>query len=153
MEILPNIPNKEDMPLNPRSPYAVTKLAAEHYCDVFNTVYGIPAVSLRYFNVYGPRQDPYSSYSAVIPKFIKTISEGKPPVIFGDGEQTRDFIFIKDVVRANIQAAESKFSGILNIGSGKNINLNQLARLLLALMNRDDTQAGISKGKKWGYKT
>ncbi len=85
------IPKKEYMPPDPQSPYAVTKLAAEHYCEVFHQIYGLPTVCLRYFNVYGPRQSPYSEYAAVIPKFIQRIFMKKPPIIFGDGEQTRRF--------------------------------------------------------------
>ena len=94
----PTLPKKEDMPPNPLSPYAVTKLSGEYYCRVFHRVYGLPTVCLRYFNVYGPRQDPASQYAAVIPRFINRILENKPPIIFGDGEQTRDFTFVKDVV-------------------------------------------------------
>ena len=129
----PTLPKKEDMPPNPQSPYAVTKLAGEYYCRVFQEVYGLPTACLRYFNVYGPRQDPNSQYAAVIPKFIQRVSEGKPPIIFGDGEQTRDFTFIKDVVEANILAAESDATGVFNIARGESISINQLAQLILNL--------------------
>ncbi len=114
----PTLPKKEDMIPHPLSPYAVTKLAGEYYCQVFHKVYKMPTVCLRYFNVYGPRQDPNSQYAAVIPRFIKRDSEGSPPIIFGDGEQTRDFTFIKDAVEANILAAESDACGVFNVGSG-----------------------------------
>ena len=95
---IPTLPKREDMTPNPQSPYAVTKLAGEYYCHVFRQAYALPTACLRYFNVYGPRQDPNSQYAAVIPRFIKRVSQGSSPIIFGDGEQTRDFTFIKDVV-------------------------------------------------------
>jgi UDP-glucose 4-epimerase len=129
----PTLPKREDMPPSPQSPYAVTKLAGEYYCHVFAEVYGLPTICLRYFNVYGPRQDPDSQYAAVIPRFIKLASQGKPPIIFGDGEQTRDFTFIKDVVEANILAAQSQASGVFNIGSGSSITVNRLAELVLSI--------------------
>ena len=127
----PTLPKREDMPPNPKSPYAVTKLAGEYYCRVFQEVYGLATVCLRYFNVYGPGQDPDSQYAAVIPRFIKMVSEGKSPSIFGDGEQTRDFTFIKDVVEANIMAADGQAGGVFNIGRGKSITLNELVKLVL----------------------
>ncbi len=130
----PSLPKREDMPPNPQSPYAVSKLAGEYYCCVFQQVYGLPTVCLRYFNVYGPRQDPNSQYAAVIPRFIKRISEGNPPVIFGDGKQTRDFTYITDVVEASILAAESSATGIFNIGKGERTTINQLAELTVRLM-------------------
>jgi UDP-glucose 4-epimerase len=127
---------KEDMMPNPQSLYAVTKLVGEYYCRVFQTVYGLPTVSLRYFNVYGPMQDPNSEYAAVIPRFAKRLSEGKPPIIYGDGEQTRDFVFVSDVVRANILAAESEATGVCNIGQGQSIAINELATLITGIMNK-----------------
>jgi len=130
----PTLPKHEDMPPNPQSPYAAYKLAAETYCVVFNKVYGLPTACLRYFNVYGPRQNPDSQYAAVIPKFIRSIMEGQSPIIFGDGEQSRDFTFVKDVVSANILAAESAATGVFNIGRGERTTLNQLARMILKLM-------------------
>lgn len=134
----PTLPKREDMIPNPLSPYAVNKLAAEYYCRVFNTVYQLPTVCLRYFNVYGPRQDPNSQYAAVIPKFITSIMEGKPPVIFGDGEQSRDFTYIKDVVEANLLAAEDDAEGVYNLGRGERITLNELTGMMLKILNRDD---------------
>jgi UDP-glucose 4-epimerase len=123
----PVFPKHETMAPGPLSPYAVSKLAGEHYGKVFASLYGIRTVFLRYFNVFGPRQDPNSEYAAVIPKFIARMLEDKPPIIYGDGEQTRDFIFVADVVRANIRAMESEASGIFNIAGGSRISLNQLA--------------------------
>lgn len=123
-----DIPLRETAMQKPLSPYAVTKLAGEHYCRIFQEVYGLETVSLRYFNVFGPGQDPSSEYGAVIPKFIKAIQMGKPPVVYGDGEQTRDFVYVGDVVRANILACESpNASGkAINIATGKGVSLNQL---------------------------
>ena len=123
----PVFPKHETMAPGPLSPYAVSKLAGEHYGKVFASLYGIRTVFLRYFNVFGPRQDPNSEYAAVIPKFIARMLEDKPPIIYGDGEQTRDFIFVADVVRANIRAMESEASGIFNVAGGSRISLNQLA--------------------------
>jgi len=130
----PTLPKVEDMAPNPQSPYAVTKLAAENYCRVFERVYGLKTVCLRYFNVYGPRQDPGSLYAAVIPLFINSALDGKSPVIFGDGEQTRDFTYVKDVVTANIMAAESPATGIFNIGTGSRVTINQLAKLIIKIV-------------------
>lgn len=130
----PILPKVEDMIPGPQSPYAATKLAGEYYCQVFHEVYGLPTISLRYFNVYGPRQDPNSQYAAVIPRFIESVLKQHPPVIFGDGEQTRDFTFVGDVVEANILAAESNINGIVNIGSGASISINQLAQLVTKLV-------------------
>ena len=135
----PELPKREDMTPNPLSPYAVTKLLGEYYCKVFNGIYGLKTVSLRYFNVYGPRQDPYSDYAAVIPKFINRVSENKPPVIYGDGEQTRDFTFVKDVVKANVLAAKSDANGVYNIANGNRISINELANMIMALIGNDLT--------------
>ena len=122
---------------HPKSPYAVSKLAAEYYCNVFYEVYELKTISLRYFNVYGPRQDPFSEYSAVIPRFIMRVLRGQPPIIYGDGTQTRDFVFVKDVVRANIIAAESNATGIFNIGSGRSISVNELAYKIIDMIGND----------------
>ena len=135
----PKLPKRERMTPNPLSPYAVTKLLGEYYCNVFNDIYGLKTVSLRYFNVYGPRQDPYSDYAAVIPKFINRVSENKPPVIYGDGKQTRDFTFVKDVVSANILAAKSDAEGVYNIANGNRISINELANMIMALMEKNLT--------------
>ncbi len=127
------LPKNEDMTPNPLSPYAVTKLTGEYYCKVFQKIYNLETACLRYFNVYGPRQDPNSQYAAVIPKFITSILTGKPPVIFGDGEQSRDFTFIRDVVAANILAAESHATGVFNIGRSERVTVNHLAQVLIDL--------------------
>jgi len=161
----PTLPQMEEMMPNPQSHYATTKLAGEYYCQVFQAVYGLPTVSLRYFNVYGPKQDPNSEYAAVIPRFIKRVSEGKPPIIFGDGEQTRDLVFVSDVVRANILAAESDATGVFNTGQGRRVTINELAKLMIHIMNKDvgtihqgarvgdirHSLADISKAGLFGY--
>jgi UDP-glucose 4-epimerase len=161
------LPIKEDTPPNPQSPYAVTKLAGEYYCHVFHQVYGLPTVCLRYFNVYGPKQDPDSQYAAVIPRFIRRVIDDKPPIIFGDGEQTRDFTFIADVVEANILAAESEATGVFNIGRGQSISITQLAELIIELTGINvkpvheeprpgdiiHSLADISRARTFGYET
>jgi len=128
---------REDLPPNPLSPYAVTKLTGELYCRVFAEIYGLPTAVLRYFNVYGPRQNPDSQYAAVIPIFIKRVLAGLPPVIYGDGEQVRDFVFVKDVVRANLMAAVNDFSGPVNIGTGKAVSVRELAEAILVLAGEE----------------
>ena len=131
----PTLPKREDMKPNPKSPYAVSKLASEYYARIFSEIYGLKTVCLRYFNVFGPRQDPKSEYAAVIPIFISRIKEGKPPVIFGDGNQTRDFTFVHDVVKANILAMENEPSeGVFNIACERRTSLNQLARQIMDIM-------------------
>ena len=127
------LPTHEDVFPKPLSPYAVSKLAAEYYCRVFKEVYGLSYTCLRYFNVYGPRQDPNSQYAAAIPRFIARTRGNTSPIIYGDGEQTRDFVFVKDVVAANILAAESGIDGIFNIAGGKSISINNLADLIIRL--------------------
>jgi len=129
----PTLPKKEDMMPNPKSPYAVSKLAGEYYCRVFSEVYGLSTACLRYFNVYGPRQDPQSQYSAVIPIFVTKILAGEPPIILGDGTQTRDFTFVKDVVTANILAMESEAEGVFNIACGHRVSLNELAANIMEI--------------------
>jgi len=133
----PTLPKREDMMPSPQSPYAVAKLAGEYYCSVFHQVFGLPTVCLRYFNVYGPRQDPLSPYAAVIPKFITSVLQGRPPIIFGDGSQTRDFTYVEDATEANILAVESDATGIFNIGSGDRVSINELARLVLEILGKD----------------
>jgi UDP-glucose 4-epimerase len=131
---------KEGASPKPQSPYAADKLAAEYYCRVFTEIFKLPTICLRYFNVYGPRQRPDSEYAAVIPKFIQRVRDGKSPVIFGDGKQTRDFVFVKDVVAANILATKTEFTGILNVGTSESISLSQLGQLILEKMNRTDLE-------------
>ena len=127
-------PQKETIPANPQSPYALTKLTGEYYCQIFSQVYNLPTICLRYFNVYGPRQDPTSEYAAVIPKFITRLLENKHLTIYGDGRQTRDFIFVEDIVDANIVAAESEAMGVFNIGSGNRTSINFLAKTLMNIL-------------------
>jgi len=161
----PTLPKREDMPPNPLSPYAVTKLAGEFYCRVFQDVYGLSTACLRYFNVYGPRQDPNSPYSAVIPRFIGRILKGQPPVIFGDGEQTRDFTFVKDAVQANIKAVDNDACGVYNVGGGERISIGKLARLVISIVGGDiepvyqaarsgdvlHSLADITRARSFGY--
>ena len=128
----PELPKHEGMMPNPLSPYAVSKLAGEKYCQVFSKLYGLETVSLRYFNVFGPRQDPNSQYSAVIPKFIKAIKENKQPVIYGDGTQSRDFTYVTNVVEGNLLAATKNVkSGIvMNCATHSQITLNELVKYI-----------------------
>jgi len=126
----PTLPKTEDMPPHPLAPYAVSKLAGEAYCSVFSRVYGLPTVALRYFNVYGPRQNPDSEYAAVIPKFIRAARWGEPLTIYGDGQQTRDFTYVADVVEANVFAATHEFIGVHNVGRGDTITIIELADIV-----------------------
>jgi len=130
------LPKVETMIPNPKSPYAVAKLAAEYYCRVFGDLHGMTTVSLRYFNVFGPHQDPGSQYSAVIPLFVKALLEGKAPTIYGDGEQSRDFTYIANVVNANLAACEAPIKGakVYNIACGGRYTLNQLFEALSSRM-------------------
>ncbi len=135
----PELPKREDMKPDPKSPYAVAKLAGEYYCRVFNEIYGLKTVALRYFNVYGPRQDPASDYAAVIPNFVNRVMAGKEPIIYGDGEQTRDFTFVRDVVQANVRAMESDATGVFNVATGTRISINDLAGMVMGIIgNRVD---------------
>jgi UDP-glucose 4-epimerase len=159
------LPNKEDMTPNPQSPYALTKLVGEYYCQIFYELYKLPTVCLRYFNIYGPRQDPNSQYAAVIPMFIAQVRHDKPPIICGDGDQTRDFTFIQDVIQANIIGAESNATGIFNIGTGSSTSINGLAKAVIKIMGKElgpiyqkpragdvrDSLADISKARAVGY--
>jgi UDP-glucose 4-epimerase len=131
----PQLPKKETMNLKPSSPYALQKMTAEHYMRLGYELYGLGAVSLRYFNVYGPRQDPSSPYSGVISIFMKMAVERKSPVIYGDGNQSRDFIYVTDVVKANLRAAASDQAQgqIVNIGTGNSVRINQLWDMICAL--------------------
>jgi UDP-glucose 4-epimerase len=124
----PTLPKSEAMLPDPMSPYAVAKLVGEYYCQVFTRVYGLETVALRYFNVFGPRQDPGSQYSGVVSRFINALLSGERPVIYGDGEQSRDFTYIDNVVAANLSAANAAAASgkIINIANGEQITLNQL---------------------------
>jgi UDP-glucose 4-epimerase len=135
----PTLPKIETMRPQPKSPYAVSKLAAEHYCQVFYEAFGLETVVLRYFNVYGPRQDPASAYAGVISVFAGKLAQGLVPHIFGDGGQTRDFVFVEDVVRANLLAAAVPQAAgvILNIGTGRPASIQQLFEVLRHIFGRD----------------
>lgn len=135
----PTLLKREDMIASPLSPYAVSKLSGEYYCQVFYRIYGLETVILRYFNVFGPRQNLVSQYAAAIPRFIKAILNRKSPTIYGDGEQSRDFTFVENVVEANILACrEEKITGeIFNIGGGRSTTINQLAELISRLLDKN----------------
>lgn len=128
----PSLPKQEDMPPQPKSPYAVSKLSAEKHCQVFTEVYGLETVSLRYFNVFGPRQDPSSQYSAVIPLFIRAMLAGDSPVVYGDGLQSRDFTYVSNVVEANLLAAATPDveGQVFNVACNKRITLLDLIETL-----------------------
>jgi nucleoside-diphosphate-sugar epimerase len=132
----PTLPKHEDMPTNPRSPYALQKLVGEQYLKLFSELYGLETVVIRYFNVFGPRQDPSSPYSGVISLFIKALLAGVPPVIHGDGEQTRDFTYVANVVDGVLRAMEAPdVSGqVINVATGERTSLNELLRLLQGLL-------------------
>ena len=138
----PTLPKSEQMLPDPLSPYAVAKLVGEYYCQVFTRVYGLETVSLRYFNVFGPRQDPGSQYSGVVSRFISALLSGEQPVIYGDGEQSRDFTYIENVVAANLSAAEAKDAAgkVINIANGERITLNQLLAELKELTGNHDVK-------------
>ncbi|MGQ9456718.1 MAG: SDR family oxidoreductase [Anaerolineae bacterium] len=133
------LPKREEMPPRPVSPYGVTKLLGEHYCQVFSQVYGLPTVSLRYFNVFGPRQDPTSQYAAVIPRFITALLRGEPPVVYGDGLQSRDFTYVGDVVAANLAALERETASgvVLNVACGRRHTLLELLAHLQRILDVD----------------
>jgi len=132
----PTLPKREEMPTNPLSPYAVSKLAGEHYCRAFCQVYGLETVCLRYFNVFGPRQDPQSQYAAVIPKFIAMMRRGERPTIYGDGSQSRDFTYVANVVQANLLAAAAPQAAgrVINVACGQRHTLLDLVAALNRLL-------------------
>jgi len=138
----PTLPKVEDMLPEPLSPYAVAKLVGEYYAQVFTRVYGLETLSLRYFNVFGPRQDPSSQYSGVISRFISDLLSNQRPVIYGDGEQSRDFTFIDNVVDANLKAAETTrgIGQIINVANGERITLNELFAELKELTGKRDVK-------------
>ena len=129
----PNLPLKETEQPRPQSPYAAQKLMGEYYARLFTDLYGLETTCLRYFNVYGPRQDPSSPYSGVISIFIDRICAGEPITIHGDGTQTRDFIYVGDVVRANIRAMSSDVRGVVNVAGGRETSLNELAAVIMEI--------------------
>jgi nucleoside-diphosphate-sugar epimerase len=164
----PSLPKSETMPTNPLSPYGLQKLMGEKYCQMFTRLYGFETVTTRYFNVFGPRQDPSSPYSGVISQFVCALREGRRPIIFGDGEQTRDFTFVGNVVDAVMRSAETPGVGgeVFNIATNGRVSLNQLLATLNRIFGSDiepvyqharagdvrDSQADISKAQRMlGY--
>lgn len=162
-----NMPLKETEPLMPTSPYASSKASCELYLKSFYDSYGLDYIALRYFNVFGPRQDKNSQYAAVIPNFISALLEGESPVIYGDGEQTRDFVYVGDVVKSNILACESDYNGVINVASGEKITINELYKIISNTLGIDlkpkylpkrqgdikHSLADISKMEKINFKT
>jgi nucleoside-diphosphate-sugar epimerase len=160
----PTLPKKEDMATNPLSPYALQKLVAEQYCQMFTRLYGFETVTIRYFNVFGPRQDPGSPYSGVISLFATALLDARQPVVYGDGEQTRDFTYIANVVDGVLRACEAPGAAgeTINVATGGRISLNQLLRVMNAIVGTNlqpvyeaarhgdvkDSQADITKAKQ-----
>jgi len=133
------LPKVETLPPTPLSPYALQKYAGEEYCRLYSELCGLETVSLRYFNIFGPRQDPNSDYAAVIPCFVSAAVEGKRPVIYGDGEQTRDFIYVENAVKANLLAADAKRASgrVINIAAGRSTSLNVLWNIIRGIVGCD----------------
>ena len=160
----PTLPKHEDMPTNPLSPYALQKLVAEQYCQMFTTLYGLETVTTRYFNVFGPRQDPSSPYSGVISLFAAAVLEGQRPTIYGDGEQTRDFTYVANVVDGVLRACEAPAVAgeVINVATGGRISLNELLATMNTIAGSNlepiylesrsgdvkDSQADITKAKR-----
>ena len=159
----PTLPKREDMPANPLSPYALQKLVGEQYCQMFTQLYGLETVTIRYFNVFGPRQDPGSPYSGVISLFSTALLDGRQPTIYGDGEQTRDFTYVANVVDGVLRAAEATgvAGEVINVATGSRISLNDLLRVMNGILGTSvqpiyaaprpgdvkDSQADISKAQ------
>ena len=159
----PTLPKREDMRTNPLSPYALQKLVAEQYCQMFTQLYGFETVTIRYFNVFGPRQDPGSPYSGVISLFSTALLEGRQPIIYGDGEQTRDFTYVANVVDGVLRACDAPNAAgeVINVACGTRISLNDLLRVMNGILNTNikpiyqdaragdvkDSQADITKAK------
>lgn len=135
------LPKKEDSPIFPISPYALTKYAAERYCQIFYYIYGLKTVCLRYFNVFGPRQNIESKYAAVIPKFITQVMMGSPITIYGDGLQSRDFTYVDNVVEANYLAcmSEAAVGNVINIGCSRNYTINELAKMIMKIIGKNSS--------------
>jgi len=133
------LPKHEEMPANPRSPYALQKYSGEVYCGLYTRLYGLETVSLRYFNVFGPRQNPASDYAAVVPLFIRAGLEGEPPVIHGDGGQSRDFTYVDDAVRANLLAADAPGAAgaLINVAAGARTSVGELWRAIREILGSD----------------
>ena len=132
-----NMPLKETEPLMPTSPYAASKASCELYLKSFYESYGLKYTALRYFNVFGPKQDKNSQYAAVIPNFISALLEGKQAEIYGDGEQTRDFVYVGDIVKANVNACKTDYNGIINIASGEKLTINRLYEIVKDVLGSD----------------
>jgi nucleoside-diphosphate-sugar epimerase len=145
----PTLPKREDMLPDPLSPYAVAKLVGEYYCQVFTRVYKLETLTLRYFNVFGPRQDPSSQYSGVISRFISALLRDQRPVIYGDGEHSRDFTYIDNVVAANLKAAETNkgLGSIINVATGQRISLNQLLDEIKDLTGKGHLKADYQQAR------
>lgn len=150
----PTLPKVETMRPEPLSPYAGAKLMGEYYCQVFSRVYGLESIALRYFNVFGPRQNPASQYSGVISRFVDALMGGKQPTIYGDGETSRDFTYIANVVNANIKAAQtSKGIGeVMNCANGERITLNELLEVLKKITDKNDVTAAFEPERKGDVK-
>jgi len=160
----PTLPKREDMPTQPLSPYALQKLVAEQYCRMFTRLYGLETVTIRYFNVFGPRQDPGSPYSGVISLFSTALLEGREPLVYGDGEQTRDFTYVANVVDGVLRActAPGASGEVINVATGGRISLNELLRTLNRIVGTDlaaryaearagdvrDSQADITRARR-----
>ena len=160
----PTLPKHEEMPTNPLSPYALQKLVAEQYCQMFTRLYGLETVTIRYFNVFGPRQDPGSPYSGVISLFATALLERRQPVIYGDGEQTRDFTYVANVVDGVLRACEAPGASgeVINVATGGRVSLNELLKTMNGIVGTKieaiyrapragdvrDSQADISKAKR-----
>jgi nucleoside-diphosphate-sugar epimerase len=150
----PTLPKVETMNPEPLSPYAAAKLMGEYYCRVFSQVYGLETLSLRYFNVFGPRQDPSSTYSGVISRFIDALMKNDSPVIYGDGEQSRDFTYIANVVNANIRAAQtsSGIGQVMNVANGERVSLNELLATVKKITGKDGVKAEYLPERKGDVK-
>jgi nucleoside-diphosphate-sugar epimerase len=135
----PTLPKVETMPTSPLSPYAVGKLVGEYYCAVFSRVFGLETISLRYFNVFGPQQDPTSQYAAAIPAFVTAILKDRPPTVYGDGEQSRDFTYIDNVVEANLCAARAERTNgeVVNIACGERITVNEIIAMINEILGKN----------------
>ncbi|MGH8004948.1 MAG: NAD-dependent epimerase/dehydratase family protein, partial [Limisphaerales bacterium] len=135
------LPLNEKMPPHPISPYALQKLAGEQYCKLYHAIYGLETICFRYFNIFGPRQNPEGEYAGLIPKFIRLISENQPPTIFGNGEQTRDFTYVTAAVEANLLAAKTEkaacFGEVFNVGAGGSVSVNDVTKKLFKLAGKN----------------
>ncbi len=145
----PTLPKVETMPTNPLSPYAAAKLMCEYYCSVFYKVFGLETISLRYFNVFGPHQDPTSQYAAAIPAFVTSILKDTPPTIYGDGEQSRDFTYVDNVVEANLLAARAKQTkgDVINIACGEAITVNAIIDMINKIVGKNVKPTYLSSRK------